>query len=405
MGTINPLANDVPGYWDGLKKGQSVIRPLQYTDLSSYHARIGGEVDYPENIRDYFKRPRMVKRLDRNIVFAHVSGMQAIKDAGLDIEKEAWRCGAIIGTGAGGIKTHETNIFRIFEGNLNEVSPFYIVSVIPNTATSHLALENGIRGPTFSVNSACASGNHAIGLSIMMMKAGMADIMLAGGTEAALNAPGMTSFGSISALSTRNDEPHLASRPFDADRDGFTMGEGAGVLVLETLEHAKSRGANIYAEISGFGFTSDAYDLVAPHPKGESAVKAMHAAMDMAGLKAKDIGLINAHGTSTPLGDYVEGLGINAALGTWGSKVPVHSTKSMIGHLLGGASAVEAIASIMVFQENVIHATANHRKLDPEINLNVVTENMDGSNVDHILSNAFGFGGMNAVIILSRYKD
>ena len=219
-----------------------------------------------------------------------------------------------------------------------------------------------------------------------------------------MNAPGLSSFGNISALSTRCDEPERASRPFDADRDGFIMSEGAGVLCLEELEHAEARGAKIYGEISGFGFTSDAHDMVAPHPEAEGAVRAIHGALDMAGLRPEDIDLVNAHGTSTPLGDRIESLALNTALGEHGGRVPVHSTKSMVGHLLGAAGAVEAIASLMVFEENLIHATANHERLDPDVHLNVVTELTDGSGVNHILSNAFGFGGMNAVAVLSRYR-
>lgn len=405
MGTINPLANDVPSYWKGLKTGRSAIRQLRNVDLSKYHVNIGGEVDYPDNLRAYFKQPKMIKRLDRNIVFAHVAGVQALEDSGLEIEGIAGKCGAIIGTGAGGIRAHQINIDRIYEGKFNEVSPFYLISAIPSTATTYFVKESGIKGPILSVNSACASSNHAFGLASMMIKAGMADVMLAGGTESAVNAPGMISFGNIAALSTRNDEPQSASRPFCADRDGFVMGEGAGVLCLEELEHAKARGAKIYGELTGFGFTSDANDLVAPHPEAEGAIRAIHIALDMAGLQPLDIGLINAHGTSTPIGDAIEGLAINKVFTGDSGGVLVHSTKSIVGHLLGAASAVEAIAAMMVFGENVVHATANFNNPDPDINLNIVSENLDGSGINHILSNAFGFGGMNACVILSRYQE
>lgn len=404
LGTINPLAGDVPAFWKALKAGRSAIREIRNVDLGDYHVRIGGEVDLPENIRDYFKYPKMIRRLDRYILMGHIAGVQAFRDSGLNVEGIAGRCGAVLGTGAGGILAHQENIGRIHEGKMHEVSPFYLISAIPSTGTAFFVQDAGLKGPIFSVNSACATGNHAFGLSVMLIQCGMADVMFAGGSEAPVNAPGLSSFGNISALSTRCDEPERASRPFDADRDGFIMSEGAGVLCLEELEHAEARGAKIYGEISGFGFTSDAHDMVAPHPEAEGAVRAIHGALDMAGLGPEDINLVNAHGTSTPLGDRIESLALNTALGEHGGRVPVHSTKSMVGHLLGAAGAVEAIASLMVFEENLIHATANHERLDPDVHLNVVTKLTDGSGVNHILSNAFGFGGMNAVAVLSRYR-
>lgn len=405
LGTINPLANDIEGYWKGLQEGRSVIRQLSGVDLGTYPVRMGGQVDYPENLRSFFKQPKMIKRLDRNIIFAQVAGAQAFEDSGLDMTKVAYRCGVIMGTGSGGVGAHQKNIFSIHDNKFHEVSPFYLISAIPSTTTTYFTKEFGMKGPIFSVCSACASANHAFGLSAMLIKSGMADVMFAGGSESAVNTTGMVAFGNIGALSQRTDAPHLASRPFDIDRDGFLMGEGAGVLCLEALEHAQARGAKIYGELTGFGFTSDANDLVAPHPEAEGAVRAMKSAINMAGIQPEDIGLINAHGTSTPIGDKIEGLGINKALGKHGSKVLVHSTKSIVGHLLGAASAVEAQAALMVFEKNIVHPTANLENQDPEINLNVVSENMDGSHINHIMSNAFGFGGMNGVVIFSRFKD
>ncbi len=405
LGTINPIANDVESYWEGLKAGRSGIRRIQHVNLDKYHIHIGGEVDFPDNLRSYFKQPKMIKRLDRNIIYAQVAGMQALRDSGITAEDMAFRCGVVIGTGSGGIRAHQINLDRVHDGNLYEVSPFYLISAIPSTATSYFAKEAGLKGPIFSINSACASGNHTFGVASMLIKAGMADIIFAGGTESAVNHPGIIAFGNISALSTRNDEPQKASRPFDVDRDGCVLGDGAGVLCLEELEHARSRGARIYGELTGYGFTSDASDLVAPHPEAEGSTRAIHSALEMAGLQTSDIGLINAHGTSTPIGDSLEALGIQKVFKERSSEIPVHSTKSMVGHLLGGASAVEAIAALMVFNENTVHATVNYDNPDPDINLNIVSENMDGSHIDHILSNAFGFGGMNACVVLSRYKE
>jgi len=404
LGTVNPIGNTVREYWANLKLGRSGIRLIKNIKLHDYHIRFGGEVDYPDNIRDYFEQPKMIRRLDRYIVMAHIAGIQALRDSGLGSGDLGERCGAIIGSGAGGVLAHQNATNLIYENRMNEVPPFYIVSCIPSTGTTFFAKEAGIRGPSFSICSACSTSNHAFGQAYSFIKSGMADVMFAGGAESAVNEMGLAAFGNIVALSNRNEDPEKASRPFDADRDGFVLGEGAGVLCLEELEHAERRRAHIYAEIVGFGFTNDAHDLVAPHPEAEGAVRAIRAAMDMAGLEAADIDLVNAHGTATPIGDKIEGIAINTALNEHGSRVPVHSTKSMTGHLLGGASAIEAIAAIMAFEQNIIHPTANHDRLDPEINLNVITSPTDASSVNHILSNAFGFGGLNAVLILKRYQ-
>ena len=404
IGAINPLGNSIKEYWDNLLEGKSGIRRFKNIDLGDYYIQIGGEVDYPENIRDYFVAKKMIKRLDRYTIFIKIAGHQAFEDSGIDAEIDGKRTGTLIATGAGGVEAHISNILKIHDNNLNAVSPFYIPAVIPNSGTAFLSQELGFKGPSFSVNSACAAGNHAIGLSCMLIACGLADVMFTGGSEAAVNSAGISSFGNIQALSARNDSPETASRPFDRDRDGFVMGEGAGVLCLEELEHAKKRNAKIYCEVSGFGFSSDAYDMVAPHPEGEGGVTAINLALKCAGLNKDDIDLINCHGTSTPLGDKIESVIINSAFGGLGPKIPVHSTKSMIGHLLGGASASEAIADIMTFEWNKIHPTTNQFEKDPEINLNVVKETLDGGKINHILSNAFGFGGHNAVIVLSRFK-
>ncbi len=405
LGTINPLGNTVKEYWENLKAGRSGIRTIRNINLHDYYIRIGGEVDFPENIRDYFQQPKMIKRLDRYIVMAHIAGVQALRDSGLEIQGIAERCGAIIGSGAGGIQAHQDAVNLIYENRMSEIPPSYIISCIPSTGTAYFAKEAGLKGPSFSISSACSTSNHAFGQAYSFIKSGMADVMFAGGSESAVNEIGLSSFGNIMALAERNDDPEQASRPFDVDRNGFVLGEGAGVLCLEEMEHARDRGAHIYGEIAGFGSTSDAYDLVAPHPEADGAVRAMKQAMAMAGVEPKDIDLVNAHGTATPVGDKIESIAINTALGEYGSQVPVHSTKSMTGHLLGGASAIEAIAAIMAFEENAIHRTINHRKLDPEINLNIITETTDGSSVNTVLSNAFGFGGMNAVVIFKRYRD
>lgn len=404
LGTINPIGNTVDEFWDNLTAGKSGTRIAQNMDLSRYHVKIAAEVDLPENAADYFKSRKMMRRLGRFITFSQIAGVQAIRDSGLDTERMGHRCGVVIGTGDAGLMTHWDQIPRIKDRGMEMASPFYISGAISNSASALLSQEHNLLGPSFAISSACASSNHSLGVAVNFIKMGMADAMVAGGTEAVAGIPGIAAFGNIGALSRRNDDPQTASRPFDKDRDGFVMGEGAGVLVLEELEHAKARGATIYAEVTGFGFTSDAHDLVAPHPEGKGAARAITAALDMAKLNTDQIDLINCHGTSTPVGDQAESTAINRALGsTIAQKVMVHSTKSMVGHLIGAAGGVEAIAAIMAFKRGVIHATINQFEQDPDINLNVVKEPTE-KHIYHILSDAFGFGGHNATLIFSRFE-
>ena len=284
------------------------------------------------------------------------------------------------------------------------MSPFYVISVIPNMGSGYFAKENNLQGPNFSVSSACASSNHSMGQAFMLIKMGMADAMFAGGSEAVVNEPSYAGFAIIEALSKRNDSPETASRPFDVGRDGFVLGEGAGVICLEELEHAKKRGAKIYAEITGVSFTCDAHDIVAPHPECRGTIAAMKNALDSASLNIEDIGLINAHGTSTTIGDYLESKAIIKAFGEKGFKVPVNSTKSMTGHLIGASGGAEAIANIMAFEKGVIHPSINVFEQDPEVKINVVKE-LRETKIDHVMSNNFGFGGQNSSIVFSRFKD
>lgn len=404
LGTVNALGNSVPEYWDNLIAGKSGVRKARHTKLpEDFPVQIAAEVDLPD-LKPFFPKKYLTRRLDRFIVMAHIAATEAIKDSGLDADKAPHRYGALIGTGDAGVMTQYDNVKIMLNEGLEHISPFYVVGCIPNTASSYVAKEFNLQGPNFSVNSACATSNHALGVASMMIKIGMADAMYAGGSEAVVNTCGFAGFGVIRALSERNDSPETASRPFDKDRDGFILGEGAGVLCLEELEHAKKRGAKIYAELKGFGFTCDASDLVAPHPEGRGARMAMENALASAGLGRQEIDLINAHGTSTPLGDKSESLSISAVFGDHGTKVPVHSTKSMIGHLVGAGGGTEAIASILAFERGVVHPTINQFEQDPEIKLNVVANKPQEIKVNHILSNSFGFGGQNAVVILSRFK-
>ncbi|MBI9098099.1 MAG: beta-ketoacyl-ACP synthase II [Spirochaetaceae bacterium] len=404
IGTINPLGNNVQDFWGNLSKGQSGIRKISSFEIGDYEIQIAGEVDLPD-LTPYFSSKKMSRRLDRYSILAQIAGVQALKDSGLEVEKNPTRYGTLIGTGVGGLKAQFDNSERIVTKGMNATSPFYVIATIPSTASAYFAQEAGLRGPSFSLNSACSSGNHSFGTSAMMIKSGMADVMFTGGSEAIIGKLGISAFGNIGALSNRNDSPETASRPFDIDRNGFVIGEGAGVLCFEELEHAKSRGARIYAEVSGYGFSCDAHDLVAPHPEADGAIRAIEMALNEAGLQPKDIGLVNCHGTSTPLGDKIEAYAINTVLKGYGTKVPVHSTKSMTGHLIGGASAVEAVADMRVFVDGTVHPTINVFNKDPEINLNIVTDTYKDEKINHILSNSFGFGGQNAAIIFSRYKE
>jgi len=404
LGTINPIGHTVEEFWTNLAAGRSGVRLARHTDLSRFSVKIGGEVDLPD-LDAYFPHKKMARRLDRFIVFSQIAAAQALKDSGLDVARAPHRYGAIIGTGDAGVGVQFANVNTVLQKGMESVSPFYVVGTIPNTAAGYIAKEFDLQGPNFTVNSACASSNHALGIASMMIKLGTADALLAGGAEAVVNTMGFAGFSVIQALSERNDSPETASRPFDKDRDGFVLGEGAGVLCLEELEHAKARGARIYGELSGWGFTCDAYDLVAPHPEGRGACGAMQMALENAGLNLQDIDLINAHGTSTPLGDLAEGRAIVKVFKEHTRRIPVHSTKSMIGHLVGAGGGVEAIAGLLAVVKGVIHPTINQFEQDPEIHLQVVRNQAREAEVGHFLSNSFGFGGQNASVVVSKFKD
>ena len=402
LGTINPLGNSVGEFWDNLIAGKSGVRLVKNPDIANFNVRIGAEVDLPD-LTGYFKKLSMSRRLDRYVVLAHIAASQAIKDSGIDPGNEPHRYGALIGTGDAGVELTYQTFNKIFKYGVESTSPFYVVGCIPNTGSAYFANEFNLQGPNFSINSACATSNHSIGMASLLIKMGFADVMFAGGAEATVNVPGFAGFGAIRALSERNDSPETASRPFDKDRDGFVLAEGAGVICLEELEHAKKRGAHIYGEFSGFGCSCDAYDLVAPHPEGRGAKMVMEQCIANAHLNKDQVDLINAHGTSTPLGDLAESKAINAVFGDLAPKISVHSTKSMTGHLLGAAGGVEAIAAILALEKNIIHATINQFTQDPDIKLSVVRNVPMEKKVNHILSNSFGFGGQNAALLISRF--
>jgi 3-oxoacyl-[acyl-carrier-protein] synthase II len=401
MGTINPIGANVAEFWEALIKGKSGVRHISSFPLNGFSVQIAGEIDLPD-LTPYFKNRKMTRRLDRFVLLSQIAATEAIRNSGLDVQKDPHRCGVIIGTGEGGAATRYFNTKKIVEDGMQSTSPFFVMC-IPSTASGYFAMEWNLQGPCFSVNSACATGNHAFGVAASLIKTGMADVMFAGGSEAVINPMGLAAFGNIMALSERNSSPETASRPFDRDRDGFVLSEAAGVLCLEELEHARRRGATIYAELTGYGFTCDAHDLVAPHPESRGSAQAMQNALDTAHLNPQQVDLVNCHAASTQLGDLAESRAINLVFKDLAAKVPVHSTKSMTGHPLGAASGVEAIASILAIQRGVIHPTINQFEQDPDITLNVVKNTPREARVNHVLSNGFGFGGQNAAVTLSRF--
>jgi 3-oxoacyl-[acyl-carrier-protein] synthase II len=402
LGTVNPIGNTVREFWDNLRIGKSGVRRITMVDVDNYHVKIAGELDLPD-VAPYGLTAKSIRRYDRYIILSHIAATQAIRDAALDPGAAPERYGVIIGSGDGGSTTHEVNTEKMHRIGLGATSPLYLVNAIPNTAPGFVAMHHNLQGLNFSLSSACATGNHAIGLAGQLIRMGMADAILAGGTEAPINMLGMCTFGNIGALSERNDSPETASRPFDKDRDGFVLSEGSAVLCVEELEHARRRGARIYAELTGIGFSCDAYDLVAPHPEARGATQAMRSALAEARLSPDDIDLLNAHATSTPIGDLSECRAVHRVFGDRATSVMVQATKSMTGHCIAAASAIEAVASLMAIVEGVVHPTTNQFERDPQIDLNVVVEPRQAK-VRHMLSDSFGFAGQNAAIILSAFE-
>lgn len=399
MGAITPLGNDVETFWDGLVAGRSGIRKVEAFDTEAYPCKVGGEVvDF--NPADWMD-PKDAKRNDRYTQLAVAASRMAMKDASLDAKDLAdpVRFGCIIGSGIGGLDTIEKQTFRLFEGGPRRVSPFMIPMLISNMASGVVAIDLGAMGPNYGIVSACATASHAIGDCLRILRAGEADVMLAGGSEASITQIGYAGFCNMKAMGTNfNDEPTRASRPFDAQRDGFIMGEGAGVLVLETLEHAKARGANILCEVAGHAATCDAYHITSPDPSGKGLQACMRNCLKDAGLVETDVDYINAHGTSTPYNDKTESAAIKAVFGDHAHQLKISSTKSMTGHLLGAAGGIEAIACIQSIRTGKIAPTINYENPDPECDLSYVPNKAVEAPVTIALSNNLGFGGHNATV-------
>jgi len=403
MGAISPLGSDLNTLWNNLVSGRSGVSTITAFDASELPTRIAAEVkDF--NPEDYIDR-KDARRMDRFVHFAVAASKLALQDADLHIGTNAdpERTGVIIGSGIGGLGTWEEQHTTLLEKGHKRVSPFFIPMMIANMASGYVSMLTGAKGPNTTIVTACATGSHSIGDSARIIERGDADVMICGGAEATIRMVGMTGFCALRAMSTRNDEPERASRPFDVDRDGFVMGEGAGILVLESPDHALQRGARIYAELIGYGMSADAHHMTDPAPGGEGAVRCMRMAIRDAGIDVKDIDYINAHGTSTPVGDKSEIAAIKTVFGEHASGVLVNSTKSMTGHLLGAAGGLEAIISALVIGHGVVPPTINVDNQDPECDLDVVPNEARQAKVDIAMSNSFGFGGHNATLILKRY--
>jgi len=401
LGIVSPVGNTLATAWDSIINGRSGVGPITHFDAAAYNSRIAGEV------RDFDPKqwlaPKDVKKMEIFIHYGLAASLMAMEDAGLEItEANAERAGVIVGSGIGGIRGIEETAVDLDKGGPRKVSPFYVPSTIINMISGQLCILKGFKGPNFSAVSACATSNHSIGTAMRMIQYGDCDIMVAGGAEHGCTPTSVAGFCAMKALSTRNDDPTRASRPWDKDRDGFVLGDGAGILVLEEYESAKARGARIYCELVGYGASSDAYHMTAPSENGEGPARCMKMALNDAGLNADQVDYLNAHGTSTPLGDLAETQAMKRALGDHAYKTMVSSTKSMTGHLLGAAGGVEAIFSILALHNGVIPPTINLENPSEGCDLDYVPNVARGKKIDVAMSNGFGFGGTNGTLVFRR---
>lgn len=404
IGVISPLGNDLKSTWEGLKAGQSGIDLIQSMDTTDYPAKIAGEVKNFDPA-PFFKNPKDSRRVDRFLHFGVAAANMALKDSGLDLETEDKnRIGVMVGSGIGGLGTLEAQHKALLEKGPSRVSPFMIPYMISNMASGLISMEYGLGGPNMAIVTACATSNHNIGEAWRIMKYGDADVMVTGGAEATILPTGLAGFCNMKALSTRNDDPKAASRPFDVGRDGFVMGEGAGVVILETLEHATKRGARIYGELVGYGISADAYHLTSPLPEGQGAARCIKMALDHARMNPEEVDYVNTHGTSTPVGDICETKALKETFGDYAKNgLLVSSTKSMTGHLLGAAGGLEIAACLMAMQDSIVPPTINLDNPDPECDLDYVPHVAREAKVDVALSNSFGFGGHNSTVIVKRF--
>jgi 3-oxoacyl-[acyl-carrier-protein] synthase II len=404
MGALTPIGNSVEEYWASLLAGKSGAAPITYFDTSAYGTHFACEL---KNFKatDYLDR-KGVQRMDPFAQYAMITSDMAVAQSGISAKDEdPDRLGVVIGSGIGGMVTYDTQFKNLMQGGPGRISPFFIPMLIPDIASGNISIKHGFKGPNYATVSACATASHAIGDSFRLIQYGDADVMLCGGSEAPITPMGLGGFNSMRALSQRNDEPERASRPFDAQRDGFVMGEGGGCLMLEELEHARARKANIIAEIVGIGFTGDAHHITAPPEGGEGAVRSMRRSLKDAGIDPSDVDYINVHGTSTPLGDISETQAIKTVFGEHARSVKISSSKSMTGHLLGAAGAIEAIAAILAVKHDMIPPTINYEHPDPACDLDYTPNVAAKKTVRYALSNTFGFGGHNATILVKKFTE
>jgi len=403
IGLVTPLGIGIEENWQALIEGRSGIGPITRFDASSYQTRFAGEVKN-FNPEDFLPK-KEARKLDLFLQFALAASQMAMEDARLTIsDEESPRAGAIMGCGLGGLTTIESSHITLLKEGPKKISPFFIPVIIGNMAPGLMSIRHNAKGPNLSIQTACAAGTHAIGVAFHMIRDGIIDIALTGGVEAVITAMAISGFNAMRALSTRNDAPEKASRPFDKERDGFVLSEGAAVLILEEAERALSRGASIYAEVIGFGLTSDAYHMTAPAPEGEGAARCMQMALDDAGIRPEDVDYINAHGTSTDLNDRFETMAIKTVFGSHAYKLAVSSTKSMTGHLLGAAGGVEAAYTALTIKRGIIPPTINYEHPDPDCDLDYVPNVARTATVKVALSNSFGFGGTNATIVMKSWE-
>lgn len=404
MGALTPIGNNLEAYWEGLRTGKSGSAPITYFDTEKFKTKFACELKgYDPS--DFFDR-KEARKLDRFAQYALVSSDEAIADSGIDLNVvDKFRVGVVWGAGIGGLETFQNEVIGYAEGDgTPRFNPFFIPKMIADIAPGNISIKHGFMGPNYTTVSACASSANAMIDALNYIRLGHCDVIVTGGSEAAVTIAGMGGFNAMHALSTRNESPETASRPFDATRDGFVLGEGGGALILEEYEHAKARGAKIYAEVLGGGLSSDAYHMTAPHPEGIGVVQVMKNCLDNAGLKPEDVDAINTHGTSTPLGDVAELKAISKVFGEHAKEININSTKSMTGHLLGAAGAIEAIASILAMEHNLVPPTINHSTVDEQIDpsLNLTLNKAQEREVKVAMSNTFGFGGHNACVLFKK---
>ncbi|MEW8507699.1 MAG: beta-ketoacyl-ACP synthase II [Candidatus Thiodiazotropha sp.] len=401
LGMVAPVGLDIPTSWENIQAGRSGIQPITHFDVGPFSTQFGGPI-YGFEITDYIAK-KEAKKMDKFIHYGIAAGIQAIKDAELEVtEENADRIGVLIGSGIGGITGIENSYQSYLDGGPRKISPFFVPSSIINMVSGNLSIMYGLKGPNYSIVSACSSGAHSIAEAAMMIRYGRTDVMIAGGAEMATSPVGLGGFAAARALSRRNDDPQGASRPWDRDRDGFVLSDGAGVVVLEEYEQAKARGAKIYAELAGIGMNSDAYHMTAPSVDGSGAAKCMQLALEDGGINVDEVDYINAHGTSTPAGDVAETMAVKRAFGDHAYKLCVSSTKSMTGHMLGAAGGAEAVYTILALHKQVVPPTINLENQDPDCDLDYVPNTAREMKLDVVISNSFGFGGTNGTLAFRR---